>query len=68
MSESTGTAKVDGAARKSKHGHAVMDHAPRVEMGGKSIAIIGGAVATIPARDDEERDEFEYERGNRSKH
>jgi hypothetical protein len=58
MSQSSETAQAHV-----KHANAKMDHAPRVEMGGKSIVVIGGDVVTIPARGNDAPDELEYETG-----
>jgi hypothetical protein len=58
MSQTARTARV-----YVKRSHAKMDHAPRVEMGGKSIVVIGGDVSTIPARDNDDRDQVVYEKG-----
>ncbi|TDV54842.1 hypothetical protein [Actinophytocola oryzae] len=46
-----------------RSGPAASDHAPRVEMGGKSVVILGGNVSTIPAHPDDDRDEVDYEKG-----
>jgi hypothetical protein len=40
-----------------------MDQAPRVEMGGKTLVIVGGNVSTIPAHTDDDHDEVAYEKG-----
>jgi hypothetical protein len=40
-----------------------MDQAPRVEMGGKTLVIVGGNVSTIPAHAGDDRDEVAYEKG-----
>jgi hypothetical protein len=58
MSESSRVAKV-----RTRRAHGVTDHAPRVEMGGKSVIIIGGNVSTIPAHNDDDDDEVDYEKG-----
>jgi hypothetical protein len=56
-------AKPYDTAGRTRRGDAVMDQAPRVEMGGKTLVIVGGNVSTIPAHTDDDHDEVAYEKG-----
>lgn len=56
-------AKAYDTAGRARRGDAVMDQAPRVEMGGKTLVIVGGNLSTIPAHADDDHDEVAYEKG-----
>lgn len=57
------SAKAYESEGRVRRGHAVMDQAPRVEMGGKTLVIVGGNVSTIPAHAGDDLDEVAYEKG-----
>lgn len=63
MTTPSRTAESRKAANSSRRRPAVMDYAPRVEMGGRSVAIVGGNVSTIPAPEHGEPEEVPYEKG-----